>query len=117
MNKEKLQVFGQGAAVGAIVLAIGMFWSGVAVTSGSANEMARDTARTAVVEHLAPICVAQFTMAGDTQRLRADLEAEKSSWNRTAFVKTKGWATMPGSDKPRDDIARACADLILNSGI
>lgn len=112
MNTEKIKIFAQGAAAGAAVLAIGIFWSGIAVTSGSAEEMAQDQAEAAVVEQLAPICLAQFSMAENQSQLRLDLEA-KNSWDWAKFVKTNGWATMPGSDSPRDDIARACAELIM----
>ena len=115
MNKENLKVFAQGALAGGVVLAIGIFWSGLAVTATSAESMARSKADTAVVEQLAPICLAQFAMAEDNQQLRKELEA-KESWNRAGFVKTAGWATMPGSTTPRDDIARTCAEMIIKLG-
>ena len=113
MNTEKLKTLLQGAAAGGAVVAIGLFWSGTAVTAGSAESMAREQADAAVVEQLAPICVAQFSLAENRQQLRKDLEASKT-WEWAKFVKTNGWATMPGSDSPRDDIARACAELIVN---
>lgn len=116
MNKERIKTFTQGAAVGAIVLTVGMFWSGFAVTSGSAESMATTEARLAVVDHLAPICAAQFSLAENSIQLRKDLAA-KQSWDQGEFVKAKGWATMPGSTAPRDDIARACAELILKPGV
>ncbi len=115
MNTEKLKTLLQGGVAGAAILAIGLFWSGVAVTSGSAESMARDQANAAVVEQLAPICVAQFSVAENRLELRKDLEASKS-WEWAKIVKTNGWATMPGSDAPRDDIARACAELIVKLG-
>lgn len=116
MNKENIKTFLQGAIVGAVVLAIGSLWGGLAMTTGSAESMARAEAASAVVDHLAPICAAQFARAADTKQLRKDLAAEQS-WNRGDFVKAKGWATMPGSDAASDDIARACADLILKPGV
>lgn len=116
MNTEKLKVLLQGAVGGAAILAIGLFWSGVAVTSGSAENMAREQAAAAVVEQLAPICVAQFSTVENRQELRKDLEASRS-WEWAKFVKSNGWATMPGSDTPRDDIARACAELIVKLDI
>ena len=116
MKKENLKTFVQGAVVGAIVLAIGIFWSGMAVTASSADSMARAQAQTAVIDQLAPICVAQFSRADNHQQLRKDLEA-KESWNRDEFVKAKGWATMPGSDTPRSDIARPCAEMIMKLGV
>lgn len=116
MNKEQIKTFVQGAVAGAIVLAIGGFWGGMVVTSGAAKSMAKAESASAVVAHLAPICAAQFARAADSQQLRKDLAAEQS-WSRGDFVKAKGWATMPGSDKPSDDIARACAELILKPGV
>lgn len=116
MNKENLKIFAQGAAAGGVVLAIGIFWSGMAVTAGSAESMARTQAQTAVVDQLAPICLAQFALATNTEQLQKDLAA-KESWNRADFVKAGGWATMPGSSSPRDDIARPCADLIIKAGV
>ena len=115
MDTEKLKTLVQGAVAGGAIVAIGLFWSGMAVTSGSAETMARDQADAAVVEQLAPICVAQFALAENRQKLRDDLEASKS-WEWAKFVKSNGWATMPGSDAPRDDIARACAELIVKLG-
>jgi hypothetical protein len=112
MKKETLKTFAQGAVTGAIVLVIGIFWSGLVVTSGTAKDMAQTQARVAVIDQLAPICVAQFSLAENHLQLRKDLEA-KESWNQAAFVKTGGWATMPGSEAPRDDIARMCAEMIL----
>lgn len=116
MTKENLKTFLQGAAVGAVVLAVGALWGGLAMTKGSAMTLARAEAAAAVVDHLAPICAAQFARTADTKQMRKDLAAEQS-WNRGDFVKAKGWATMPGSDTPNDDIARACADLILKPGV
>jgi len=116
MNKERLKTFVQGAFAGAAIAAIGVFWSGLAVTSSSAESMARTQAQTAVVDQLAPICVALFSRAADSQQLRKDLEA-KESWRRADFIKASGWATMPGSTMPRDDIARPCAEMILKVGM
>lgn len=116
MNKENLKIFAQGAAAGGVALAIGIFWSGMAVTAGSAETTARAQAQTAVVEQLTPICLAQFALAENTQQLRKDLAA-KESWTRADFVKAGGWATMPGSTTPRDDIARPCADMIIKAGV
>lgn len=116
MNKENIKTLVQGAIAGAVVLAIGGFSSGVVVTSRTADTMARDRVEVAVIEHLAPICVAQFSRDENRLQLRTDLEA-KDSWKRAGFVKTSGWATMPGSDAPRDDIARACAELIMKLSV
>lgn len=115
MKKENLKTFVQGAIVGAIVLVIGIFWAGLVVTAGAAESMAREQAQAAVVDQLAPICVAQFGRDENRQQLRKDMAA-KESWNQSDFVKSSGWATMPGSDTPRDDIARTCAEMIMKLG-
>ncbi|HVG51604.1 MAG TPA: hypothetical protein VM867_08230, partial [Xanthobacteraceae bacterium] len=50
----------QGAAGGVIAtLVIGFYWGGW-VTGGSAAEMAKKSANTALVSALAPICVDKF---------------------------------------------------------
>jgi|SaaInl4_150m_RNA_FD_contig_21_1778009_length_755_multi_5_in_0_out_0_1 hypothetical protein len=115
MDKEKLTTFGQGALAGGVVMAIGLFWGGVAVTAGSAESMAYDQTQAALVSQLTPICVDPFSRSDNKVQLLKDLGA-KDSWDRGGFVKTNGWATMPGSETPRDDIARDCADMIIKNG-
>ena len=90
--------------------------------------MAVVAAGDAVVERLAPICVAQYTQDPEKdQKLKTMME--KNAWERGAYIAKQGWATMPGEKiltaRPRvsvrnclrpsvsrDAVTRASADLI-----
>jgi hypothetical protein len=99
-----------GGIVGAIAITIVAFSAGWIMTSGSATKMAKDEGAKAALAALTPICVAQFksqTQEMQTTQLAA-LEKE-SSYKRGDFVEQQGWATLPGNDKPNDDVADACA--------
>ena len=41
---------------------------------------------------------------------------EESFWGRGDYVEKQGWATMPGGDKPNDEVAEACATEVLKLG-
>ena len=60
MTKEYIKPFALGMGVGAIVLLIVIFSAGWVVTSGSAQAKANQMAAKAIIDHLAPIAVAQF---------------------------------------------------------
>ncbi|MFQ5849356.1 MAG: hypothetical protein ACE5JU_02060 [Candidatus Binatia bacterium] len=112
MNWDKIKL-GLGSAVGgAIVLAIAGFQWGGWVTSGTAQEMAEEKAADAVVDRLAPICVAQFNRDPEKDRKLKQLK-ETDSWQRTDYVEKQGWATMPGEKKPDSKVADECADQIM----
>lgn len=103
-----------GGIVGGATVAIVGFSAGWVVTSGSAQEMADKQREKAVIAALTPICIAQFKI--QTQEVRttqlAALKAE-SSWERGNYVEKQGWATMPGSKEPNDEVADACAAELL----
>jgi len=93
-----------------LTMIVGFNWGGW-MTGGTAQKMAETMAKDAVVQRLAPICVAQFDQdLGKTQKLR-ELEAVKT-YERDDYVKEQGWATMPGEEKPDAKVADACAKLI-----
>jgi alpha/beta superfamily hydrolase len=101
-----------GAAAGAFALAIvGFTWGGW-VTKRTADTMARRQASLAVIEALAPICVANFRRDKD---YAAELAALKkaSSWEQGGIVKKAGWAKIPGIESEDTDVAGKCAALIL----
>ncbi len=112
INKESLKLFSQGAAAGAVALAIVGFSAGWVVTSGAADEKSRDVARVAVIDALVPICVAQFAGNANNKQLIGEL-TQISSWKQQEFVEAKGWATMPGGKAAADGVARECAARIL----
>jgi hypothetical protein len=101
-----------GAAAGAIALAIvGFNWGGW-VTGGTAETLAKNSAATAVVAALAPICVEKFRQAADATANLAEMKKATYAWDQSKFVEKGGWATMPGSAEPNSAVAKACAESL-----
>ena len=101
-----------GAAAGAIALAIvGFSWGGW-VTGGTAETLARNSAATAVVAALAPICVEKFRQAADASTNLVEMKKATYAWDQSKFVEKGGWATMPGSTAPNSAVAKACAESL-----
>ena len=97
----------QGAAAGAVALAIvGFSWGGW-MTSGTADKMAADKARLEVVAALVPICVEQSSQDPQLAETLAELK-DASSYQRSNMLMEAGWATMPGSSDPNRQVASAC---------
>lgn len=89
---------------------IGFTWGGW-VRGATAQSMAEAKAERAVVKSLTPICVAQFQHdSARDEKLKA-LKA-LGVYERSDYVKKQGWATMPGSKEPNDEVADKCATLI-----
>ena len=102
-----------GALGGAVALAIlGFTWGGW-ITGGSAQRNASNSATSAVVAALAPICLVQFQEKSDNVLQLAALK-KINSYDQTSFVEKAGWATMPGNTEPSSGVAKACAVLIGN---
>jgi hypothetical protein len=112
MRKEMIKPFVGGVVVGAIVLLIVIFATGWVVTSGSAQAKAEEMAEKAVIDHLAPICVAQFLQDPNKEERLKELK-EKDSWMRGDYVKETGWATMPGAESPARGVADECARRLV----
>ncbi len=114
-NKAKLKksvVF--WIAVGAVLLTLFLgFTRGGWTTGGNASNMAETSAAAAVVERLAPICVAQFGADSQHALKLEELQAISSSSNRIAFVKDQGWATMPGETDADRQVASACTKQLM----
>ena len=114
MKKNFIKPFVWGFVAGAIVLLIVIFSAGWVVTSGSAQTKAEQMAEKAVVDILAPICVAQFME--DPNKEEHLKEFKKLDYygmnNRAEYVKEQGWATMPGEKEPNRQVADKCAILI-----
>lgn len=101
-----------GAAAGAIVLAIvGFNWGGW-VTGGTAETLAKNSAATAVVAALTPICVEKFRRTADASTNLAEMKKATYVWDQSKFIEKGGWATMPGSTEPNSAVARACAETL-----
>lgn len=99
-----------GALVWWIVLSAGFGWQ----SAGSVEQQAVERADTAVLDVLAPICVARFHQDAENEAKFKALK-EVSSWNQADYVVKQGWATMPGTDALESQIAKACASQILTA--
>lgn len=103
-----------GGIVGAAAIAIVGFSAGWVVTSGSAEEQAMRQSEQAVIAALTPVCVAQFKRIAQGKR-ETHLAAlqQESTWQQGDYVEEQGWATLPGSQEPNDEVAEACAEELL----
>jgi hypothetical protein len=111
--KENAGAYVWGAAVGAIALAIiGFNWGGW-VTGGTATKEAASASHDAVVSALAPICAARFKTQDDAAGKTAEL-AKAGTWDRGTMVTKSGFALMPGGKDADPDVARACAEMLVN---
>ena len=94
-----------------VVVVLG-FTLGGWMTEGGAQKEAQTMAKNAVIERLAPICVAQFNQDPDSL-LKLDELTGLSTYQRPQFVQEQGWATISGEEKPDRKVADACTKLIL----
>jgi hypothetical protein len=108
---SKTAIFWLLIVVIALTMLVGFNWGGW-VTGGTAQKTATTTAQAAVVARLAPICVAQFNADPQKDAKLVELQGT-SNFQRSAFVKTHGWATMPGESAPDNKVAEACAKLLM----
>ena len=105
----------QGLAVGVVAtLIVGFSWGGW-VLGGTAAERAEMAAQTAMVEALAPICAARFEEAANAENGMVAEFAAVDSWQRDNHLAKAGWTTFPGGAKPDNDVAEACAKLLITS--
>jgi hypothetical protein len=74
--------------------------------------MAEEMAEDAVVDRLAPICVVQFKQDPGKDKKLKELK-KKDSWDRVKYIKEHGWATMPGEKEPDSEVAKKCAEQIM----
>lgn len=110
---SKTAIFWLLAAAIVLTMIIGFTWGGW-VTGGSAQATAGTTAQSAVIERLAPICVAQFNQDPDRDAKLVELQ-DANSYQRGAYIRAQGWATMPGEEAPDSKVADACARLIIGN--
>ena len=104
---ELLKRLLQGAAVGVVAtLAIGFGWGGWMLGS-TAKTLADNTASSAVVAAIAPICADQFQRSADAANNLTALK-KTSSWQQAAYVEKGGWAMMPGSKAADSGVSQAC---------
>jgi len=101
-----------GAMIGAVGMAIIGFSYGGWVTASSAEKLAVERGKSAVVAAMVPICVEMSKQDPKLDETLAELAAA-SSYNRGNIVMKAGWATMPGTDAPNRELARACVDSLV----
>jgi hypothetical protein len=85
---------------------IGFSWAGW-VTEGTAGQMEQASAKAAVVQVFAPLCVAKAELQPE---MLVALKEEKD-WKHKEFVVKAGWVDNV-TDKYRDDVARMCATTL-----
>jgi hypothetical protein len=94
-----------------LTVVVGFTWGGW-VSASSAQKTAQTMAKDAVVQRLAPICVAQFDRDPD-KVLKLDELTELTSYQRARYVQDQGWATISGEENPDRKVADACTDLLM----
>ena len=94
-----------------LTMVVGFTWGGW-VTAGTAQQTAETMAKSAVIERLAPICVAQFNLDPD-KALKLGEMGELTSSKQRQYVQDQGWATISGVEKPDRQVASACTNLLL----
>ncbi|MFK4823476.1 hypothetical protein ACI0FM_01545 [Paenochrobactrum sp. BZR 588] len=100
-----------GAVAGALVLwAIGFSWAGW-VTQSTAQQQSSSASIAAVSTALTPYCVALSQSDPRVTDILAELKAV-AGYNKRSVIEKAGWATPLGTDKPNNDLARACADAL-----
>jgi hypothetical protein len=112
VNKEKIKNSLWGAVAGAAVaMIIGFGWGGWVL--GSSSQRKADTmVEDALIARLVPMCVEIFNEDAQKEKKLREL-TEKSYWEREAYVKEQGWATMPYEKEPDSRVAEVCAEQIM----
>jgi hypothetical protein len=101
----------QGVIVGAVAtMIIGFNWGGW-MLGGTAKALADQSATSAVVAAIAPICVDQFQRSADAAANLTELK-KASTWEQSTYVEKGGWALMPGSKTIDSGVPQACANLL-----
>ena len=100
----------QGAALGAIVaMIIGFNWGGW-MRASTAERIADEQTKAAVVAALAPICVEKFQRSAGAPAALIELK-KLASYEQGSFVEKGGWATPPGGTAD-SAVAQACATML-----
>jgi len=102
-----------GMAWGAVLATILGFSFGGWTLESTAKRMAEEKADKAVVSVLAPICVDRFKRAPDVAANLAAFQ-KASSWDQKNLIAKGGWATI-GTKEPNDNVAEACAEMLVRS--
>jgi hypothetical protein len=101
-----------GAAVGALLLGYTGFNMMGWMLEPTAAKNAKRQADIAVAAALAPVCAAQFRSAPNVAERLAALE-KIQRYSRAEELVKGGFATIPGSKEPNQNVASACAELLI----
>jgi hypothetical protein len=113
LQGESLKRLLQGIVIGAVAsMVIGFSWGGW-MTGGTAIKLADERANTAVVAALTPICVEKFLLNNDAKANLAVLQKISSNWEQGQYLEKGGWATRPGATSSDYQLARACAEKLV----
>ena len=108
---ESLKRLLQGAVVGAVAtIVVGFNWGGWSLGS-TADKMAREQSKLAVVTALAPVCADKFRAQADATAKTIAL-SKVYPWNRAEEF-PKELVTLPGETDPSSALADACYALLL----
>jgi hypothetical protein len=108
---ESLKRLLQGAVVGAITtIVVGFNWGGWRLGS-TADEMASERSKLAVVAALAPVCADKFRAQPDAAAKTVAI-SKVDAWNRTKDF-PKEFVTLPGETYPSSALADACYALLM----
>jgi len=103
----------EGVAIGAVAsMVVGFSWGGW-MTGGTAIKLADERANNAVLAALTPICVEKFLQNSDAKANLAVLQKISSNWEQGDYLQKGGWATRPGATSSDYQLARACADKLV----
>ena len=83
------------------------------MTGGTAIKLADERANTVVVAALTPICVEKFLQKSDAKANLAVLQKISTTWEQGDHLQKGGWATRPGATSSDYQLARACAEKLV----
>lgn len=111
-NRSMLKPALSGLVAGALLtMALG-FTMGGWMTGSKAQSLSAASAKEAVIDVLAPMCVANYKSSSDAVEQLAALKSV-DNWKHATFVEERGWATLPGAGSVNSAAASKCARLIL----
>jgi hypothetical protein len=111
LQGESLKRLLQGAVVGAVAtIVVGFNWGGWSLGS-TADKMAREQSKLAVVAALAPVCAEKFRAQPDAAAKTVAI-SKVDAWNRTKDF-PKEFVTLPGETYPNSALVDACYALLM----
>ncbi|MGB5182655.1 MAG: hypothetical protein WBO12_10765 [Xanthobacteraceae bacterium] len=111
LQGESLKRLLQGAVVGAVAtIVVGFNWGGWSLGS-TADKMATEQSKLAVVAALAPVCAEKFRAQPDAAAKTVAL-SKVYPWNRAKDF-PKEFVTLPGETDPSSALVDACYSLLM----